>query len=180
MNSAILFFAFNTDSTMCKGISDFYLFLSPFPTSTKFYLSGHDVNANTWIYVWDLHNASQSVCIFAIVTFVFAVHCTYVCVLYSTLHKIKIMKWKRNTNHTNSLIMAKMQIRSFFSTNFYCCRQEWRNIEQKYIFFFYPFSLSFYFMAIVCWIDCRKPQTKLPHLLWMGNFRFYKLNRRKS
>lgn len=23
----------------------------------------------------------------------------------------------------------------FFFTNFYCCRQEWRNIEQKYIFF---------------------------------------------
>lgn len=61
---------------------------------------------------------SQSVCIFAIVIFVCAVHCACVCVLYSTLHKIKIMKWKRNTNHTNSLIMAKMQICSFFSQIF--------------------------------------------------------------
>lgn len=178
----MLFYSLHlTPIQLCaRGFQIFTFFLSPFPTSTKFYLSGHDVNANTWIYVWDLHNASQSVCIFAIVTFVFAVHCAYVCVLYSTLHKIKIMKWKRNTNHTNSLIMAKMQIRSFFSQIFIVVDKSEETSSKNTFLFFYPFSLSFYFMAIVCWIDCRKPQTKLPHLLWMGNFRFYKLNRRKS
>lgn len=135
----MLFYSLHlTPIQLCARGFQIYLFLSPFPTSTKFYLSGHDVNANTWIYVWDLHNASQSVCIFAIVTFVFAVHCACVCVLYSTLHKIKIMKWKRNTNHTNSLIMAKMQIRSFFSQIFIVVDKS-EETSSKNIFLFIHF-----------------------------------------